>query len=77
MYSAEQKFSDSLIPDHDPIPYDYDPTEAAQLTAKTEEIKRQKIYIAALEDALCEQDEANDNRLAAIEDALCELDERG
>ena len=71
---AELNFSDPLIPDHDPVPYEYDPAEAARLKAKTEEIKNQKIYIAALEDALCEQDAANEERLAAIEDALCELD---
>lgn len=29
---------------------------------------------AALEDAICEMDEANDERMAAIEDALCEMD---
>jgi len=28
-----------------------------------------------MEDALCEQDAANEERLAAIETALCELDE--
>lgn len=63
MNSAEMNFSDAVIPDddqdqdHDPIPYEYDPAEAARLKAKTEEIKNQKIYIAALEDALCELDE--------------------
>ena len=31
--------------------------------------------VAEIEDALCEQDAANDERLAAIETALCELDE--
>lgn len=30
--------------------------------------------VAEMEDALCEQDAATDERLAAIEDALCELD---
>lgn len=54
--------------------HQYDPAEAARLKAKTDEIKNQKIYIAALEDALCEQDAANEERLATIEDALCELD---
>ncbi len=29
---------------------------------------------AELENALCEMDEANDERMAAIEDALCEID---
>ncbi len=31
--------------------------------------------VAEMEDALCEQDAANEERLAAIETALCELDE--
>ena len=30
--------------------------------------------VAEIEDALCEQDMASEERLAAIEDALCELD---
>lgn len=30
--------------------------------------------IAALENALCEMDEANAERMAAIENALCDLD---
>lgn len=30
--------------------------------------------IVSLEDAICEMDEANDERMAAIEDALCEMD---
>lgn len=30
--------------------------------------------VAEIEDALCEQDMAADERLAAIEDSLCELD---
>ena len=29
---------------------------------------------AALEDAMCEMDAANEERMAAIEDALCEMD---
>ena len=31
--------------------------------------------VAEVEDAMCEQDAANEERLAAIETALCELDE--
>lgn len=31
--------------------------------------------VAELEDAMCEQDTANDERLSAVEQALCELDE--
>lgn len=30
--------------------------------------------VAEVEDAMCEQDAANEERLAAIETALCELD---
>lgn len=30
--------------------------------------------IASIEDAMCEQDMAADNRMAALEDAVCELD---
>ena len=30
--------------------------------------------VAGIEDALCEQDKASEERLAAIEDSLCELD---
>lgn len=33
-----------------------------------------KAAIETLENALCEMDEANAERLAAIEDALCEID---
>ena len=40
------------------------------LTAKDAAAKS----VAEMEDALCEQDAATDERLAAIEDALCELD---
>lgn len=41
-----------------------------------DEIEKRQLRetIAALEDALCEQDAAYDERLATIEDALCELD---
>lgn len=31
--------------------------------------------VAEMEDALCEQDAANDERLSDIEQALCDLDE--
>lgn len=30
--------------------------------------------VAEMEDAMCEQDIANDDRMSAIEDAICELD---
>lgn len=38
------------------------------------ETPQDELYRAAIEDALCEIDEANEERIAAIEDALCELD---
>lgn len=65
-----------LLPEEtlDPVVCLYDRNEAARLKARTDIIRNQKLYIAALEDALCEQDAANEERLAAIEDALCELD---
>ena len=31
--------------------------------------------VAEIEDALCEQDAANDERMSTIEQALCDLDE--
>ena len=31
--------------------------------------------VAEMEDALCEQDAANDERISTIEQALCDLDE--
>lgn len=36
-----------------------------------------KIQLAATEDALCEMDSINEERIAAIEDALCEIDMGG
>lgn len=42
-----------------------------------EELKSGIDLIPMLEDALCEIDEANEERLAAIEDALCEMDMGG
>lgn len=41
-----------------------------------DELFRQQMQedMASIEDALCEQDAATDERLAAIEDALCEMD---
>lgn len=38
------------------------------------ETSQDELYRAAIEDALCEIDESNEERIAAIEDALCELD---
>lgn len=42
-----------------------------------EELKDATDLIPMLEDALCEIDEANEERIAAIEDALCEMDMGG
>lgn len=39
-----------------------------------EEVKLLMEANAALEDALCEMDAANEERIATIEDALCEID---
>lgn len=38
------------------------------------ETPQDELYRAMMEDALCEIDESNEERIAAIEDALCELD---
>lgn len=49
-----------------PVP-EYVPTTEERVTGLED-------ATAALEDAICEMDEANDERMAAIEDALCEMD---
>ena len=41
---------------------------------KQQEHERLPDRVAEMEDALCEQDAANEKRLADIETALCELD---
>jgi len=41
------------------------------------ETPQDELYRAMMEDALCEIDEANEERIAAIEDALCEMDKEG
>ena len=53
------------------------PTRAEKEAAAKKQQEREKLpaRVAEMEDALCEQDAANDERLAAIETALCELDE--
>lgn len=50
--------------------------DAAELSATSSEKSKDAAAksVAEMEDALCEQDAATDERLAAIEDALCELD---
>lgn len=48
-----------------------------ELHRKLEEeqkLKELPSLVAEIEDALCEQDMASEERLAAIEDSLCELD---
>ena len=51
------------LPEPDPVP----PTTE-------ERVSELEDSTAALEDAICEMDAANEERLAAIEDALCEMD---
>lgn len=50
--------------------------DAAELAATSSEESKDATAnsVAEMEDALCEQDAATDERLAAIENALCELD---
>lgn len=52
------------------------PTRQEKETAakKQQEHERLPERVAEMEDALCEQDAANEKRLADIETALCELD---
>lgn len=46
-----------------------------RFTDKTGPVAQQLVEnTAALEDALCEQDDANDVRISAVEDAVCEID---
>lgn len=42
--------------------------------AEEQKLRELPGLVAEIEDALCEQDIAADERLAAIEDSLCELD---
>ncbi len=52
------------------------PTRAEKEAAAKKQQEREKLpaRVAEMEDALCEQDAANDERMSAIEDAICELD---
>lgn len=58
----------------------YVPYTAEELAAMAEELRQKQERerlpdrVAEVEDALCEQDAANAQRLGAIEDAICELD---
>ena len=42
--------------------------------AEEQKLRELPGLVAEIEDALCEQDMASEERLAAIEDSLCELD---
>ncbi len=55
----------------------FKPTSLKELNEKKNLAADLKAAIEALENALCEMDEANAERMAAIEDALCEIDMGG
>lgn len=42
--------------------------------AEKEQLRKLPEQVAAIEDALCEQDMASQERLSTLEDAVCELD---
>ena len=48
--------------------------EPARKPTPEERIATLEATNAALEDAVCEMDAVNEDRMAAIEDALCEMD---
>lgn len=52
------------------------PTLAEKEAAEKKQAEKDGLpdRVAEVEDAMCEQDAANEERLAAIETALCELD---
>lgn len=50
------------------------PEPAPPVPSNEERITELETENAALEDAICEMDAANEERFAAIEDALCEMD---
>ncbi len=52
----------------------FKPTSLKEKNEKERANARLKTAVEALENALCELDEANAERLAAIEDALCDID---
>lgn len=53
------------------------PTMAEKLAEAKKQQEHEQLpdRVAEMEDALCEQDAANDERLSNIEQALCDLDE--
>lgn len=52
------------------------PTRQEKEAAAKKQAEKDRLpdRVAEVEDAMCEQDAANEERLAAIETALCELD---
>ena len=51
-----------------------EPERAHQKLAEEQKLRELPGLVAEIEDALCEQDMASQERQAAIEDSLCELD---
>lgn len=53
------------------------PTRQEKETAAKKQQEHEQLpgRVAEMEDALCEQDAANDERISTIEQALCDLDE--
>lgn len=49
--------------------------EKEEAAKKQQEHEQLPDRVAEMEDALCEQDAANDERMSNIEQALCDLDE--
>lgn len=56
----------------DNLPTRQFPSPAAKKQREHEQLPER---VAEMEDALCEQDAANDERMSNIEQALCDLDE--
>lgn len=52
------------------------PTRAQKEAKAKEQAEKDRLpdRVAEVEDAMCEQDAANEERLSALEDAICELD---
>lgn len=88
-HQVEQTYPDQTITDHFRIVRKLDSKEDAagncydwyeidrhyRVVDKTGPLAEQTAEnVAAMENALCEQDAAMDERMSAIEDAICELD---
>lgn len=52
------------------------PTRAQKEAEAKKQVEKDRLSdrVAEVEDAMCEQDAANEERLSALEDAICELD---